>query len=151
MGRVPPSCPVCGAYALAPADHTAALLAVSDVLVLKALEAVGKWIVRAERPRARTLAATGLPKHEAHTLWPCPPETVSKALRGSWDVVPAMLDSHEWAVPPERVTRALDAYVHDLVSSQSPHSTLRLQPLLSSLVGVDVPLVPHSLNGAGTP
>lgn len=151
MKPVPASCPLCGGYSIAPPDHTAALLAVSDVLVLKALEAVGKWIVRAERPRARQLTALGLPKHAAHTVWSCEQAMVDKALRGAWDVVPAMLDSHEWAVPASKITALLDAYVSELVRKQCPHDLAELRMRLTDLVGVDVPLVGQSLTGLGNP
>lgn len=62
-----------------------ALVAVVDVLVVKALEAVGKRIVRQDRARFNQLK--GRPFHEAHVLWPTDIVTVGKATKGAWDVV----------------------------------------------------------------
>lgn len=87
-----------------------ALVAVVDVLVVKALEAIGKRIVRADR--ARFNALKGRPFHEAHVLWPTDIVTVSKATKGAWDVVPALLDNHGCpGVESGRVVTLLDAYV----------------------------------------
>lgn len=119
--RLPSPCPLCGAYSLAAHEHDVMLLAVCDVLVLKALEAMGKWIVRADRSRFKVLG--GRPFHVAHTLWTTTDLTVDKALRGAWDVVPAMLDRHGYCeVTAEDVTSVLDAYVHDLVVTGSEHT-----------------------------
>ena len=96
-----------------------ALVAVVDVLVVKALEAVGKRIVRADR--ARFNALKGRPFHEAHCLWPTDIITVSKATKGAWDVVPALLDNHGCpGVESGRVVTLLDAYV-----SRSPRTASR--------------------------
>lgn len=98
-----------------------ALLAVCDVLVIKALETMGKWIVRVERSRFKLHA--GRPWYLAHTVWKADDEVVTKALRGAWDVVPAMLDNHGCCgVTSEEVVTMLDSYVHDLVITGTPHS-----------------------------
>ncbi|AWN07722.1 hypothetical protein HOT31_gp051 [Microbacterium phage Hendrix] len=121
--EMPSVCPVCGAYSLAPEGEMSALLAVCDVLVLKALEKMGNYIVRAERSRFRSLGTR--PAYVAHTLWPVPDETVDKALRGAWEVVPALLDIHGCCdVTSIQVTKMLDEYVHDLVITGTAHSLL---------------------------
>lgn len=118
---LPSVCPVCGAYSLAPEGEMSALLAVCDVLVLKALEKMGNYIVRAERSRYRALGTR--PAFLAHTLWPVPDETVDKALKGAWDVVPALLDVHGCCdITSVQVTSMLDQYVHDLAVTGTPHS-----------------------------
>lgn len=123
---VPSQCPVCGAYSLTQEGYAAALLAVCDVLVVKALEQMGKWIVRAERSRHRTMA--GRPYYMAHTLWQPQEDVITKALRGAWDVVPAMLDVHGCCnLSPRQVTSMLDSYVHDLVLTGYPHDIAHLQ------------------------
>ena len=106
-----------------------ALVAVVDVLVVKALEAVGKRVVRADR--ARFNALKGRPFHEAHVLWPTDIVTVSKATRGAWDVVPALLDNHGCpGVESGRVVTLLDAYVSQVATHGVPH---RLDRLVSAL------------------
>ena len=106
-----------------------ALVAVVDVLVVKALEAVGKRIVRADR--ARFNALKGRPFHEAHMLWPTDILTVSKATKGAWDVVPALLDNHGCpGVESGRVVTLLDAYVSQVATHGAPH---RLDRLVTAL------------------
>lgn len=121
----PAECPVCGAYSLSPDSRVSALLAVCDVLCLKALEAMGKWIVRIDRARFNLME--GRHWYEAHTLWQVDDEIVDKALRGAWDVVPAMMDNHGFeGVTSGEVTEMLDSYVHDLVITGTPHSVEEL-------------------------
>lgn len=102
-----------------------ALVAVVDVLVVKALEAVGKRIVRQDRARFNQLK--GRPFHEAHVLWPTDILTVGKATKGAWDVVPALLDNHGCpGVDSGRVVTLLDAYVSQLATHGAPHTLARL-------------------------
>lgn len=102
-----------------------ALVAVVDVLVVKALEAVGKRIVRQDRARFNQLK--GRPFHEAHVLWPTDIVTVGKATKGAWDVVPALLDNHGCpGVDSGRVVTLLDAYVSQLATHGAPHTLARL-------------------------
>ena len=134
---IPSACPVCGAYSVLHERQTSALLAVCDVLVLKALEAMGKWIVRAERARYRQLASR--PYFEAHTLWQPDDTVVSKALRGAWDVVPAMLDTHGCCdVTVRQVTEMLDSYVHDLVITGTRHTMDELAYRFTDRLGLPV-------------
>lgn len=119
---VPSPCPCCGAYSLAPDTETTILVAVCDVLVVKALERVGSFILRGP-DRKRYQEAEGLPRHSIHTVWRAPDELTARALQGAWDVVPALLDSHGCCdVPSDAVTRTLDDYVHDLVITGTPHA-----------------------------
>lgn len=102
-----------------------ALVAVVDVLVVKALEAVGKRIVRQDRARFNQLK--GRPFHEAHVLWPTDIITVGKATKGAWDVVPALLDNHGCpGVDSGRVVTLLDSYVSQLATHGAPHTLDRL-------------------------
>ena len=102
-----------------------ALVAVVDVLVVKALESVGKRIVRQDRARFNQLK--GRPFHEAHVLWPTDIITVGKATKGAWDVVPALLDNHGCpGVDSGRVVTLLDAYVSQLATHGAPHTLARL-------------------------
>lgn len=119
----------------------AVLLAVCDVLAVKALETMGKWIVRTDRARFNVLADKGLPLHKAHLLWQPVDEVVSRATRGAWDVVPAMLSVHGCCgVKAEEVTSMLDRYVHDLVITGTPHSTGELRYRFGADLDLHVPL-----------
>lgn len=134
---IPASCPVCGAYSITHEHQTSALLAVCDVLVVKALETMGKWIVRAERSRYRAKGTR--PYFEVHTLWQPTDQVVSKALRGAWDVVPAMMDTHGCCdVTVRQVTEMLDSYVHDLVITGTRHDIHELAYRFSDRLGLPV-------------
>lgn len=134
---IPTACPVCGAYSLTQEGSSSALLAVCDVLVLKALETAGKWIVRSDRSRFRTLGTR--PYFLAHTLWQPEEMIVTKALRGAWDVVPALLDGHGCCgVTSRQVTEMLDGYVHDLVITGTAHTLRELSYRFSDRLGLPV-------------
>lgn len=129
---IPSQCPVCGAYSLTQEGSASALLAVCDVLVYKALETMGKWIVRTTRSRYRTLGAR--PFHQAHTIWQPQEEMVSKALKSAWDVIPALMDGRGFPeATSTQVTHMLDSYVHDLVITGTLHSLPELAYRFESL------------------
>ena len=122
---LPSPCPVCGAYSLPPGERYTVLLAVCDVLVVKALEQLGKYLTRAERSRFNALGER--PFSEAHTIWRAPDTLVCKALRNTWDVVPLLVASHgPDAVDADSVVAMLDEYVHDLAVSGYSHSIQQL-------------------------
>ena len=124
-----------------------ALVAVVDVLVVKALEAVGKRIVRADR--ARFNALKGRPFHEAHVLWPTDIITVSKATKGAWDVVPALLDNHGCpGIESGRVVTLLDAYVSQVATHGAPHRLDRLVTALRYVLPENALIRTPSLNRA---
>ena len=124
-----------------------ALVAVVDVLVVKALEAIGKRIVRADR--ARFNALKGRPFHEAHVLWPTDIITVSKATKGAWDVVPALLDNHGCpGVASGRVVTLLDAYVSQVATHGVPHRLDRLVTALRYVLPENALIRTPSLNRA---
>ena len=104
----------------------APLVTACDVLVLKALESVGKRLVRSDRARYRVLGTR--PFHEAHCLWPAPDDLVSKALRSAWDVVPSLC-IHVPDIP--NLTSVLDMYVKAVIAAQKPHDVNDLARLLA--------------------
>lgn len=129
------ACPVCGAYGGESLAQAPALLAVCDVLVVRALELVGKQIVRAERPRHRILGTR--PWHVAHTLWRPEPIMVERGLRGSWDVIPAMLDHHGCCgVTSRQVQNMLDTYIQDLLVTGTAHNLTDLRYRMEKFLGV---------------
>ena len=135
--ELPTVCPICGAYSLAPEGQRSTLLAVCDVLVLKALEKLGNYLVRAERSRFRTLGTR--PTTLAHTLWPASDHLVNKALKGAWDVVPALLEVHGCCgVTSLQVSRMLDEYVHDLAVTGTEHDLAELIYRFESRLGLPI-------------
>lgn len=128
-------CPCCGAYSISPASQSSALLAVCDVLVVHALEKVGKWIVRIDRSRYRQM--DGRPYYLAHAKWRPDTAMIDKALVGAWDVVPALLDEHGCCnVTAVNVTRTLDAYVRDLLVTGTPHVLAELRYRFEAHLGI---------------
>lgn len=114
------NCDCCG---YTPAES---LVAVCDVLVIRALEMVGKRIVRSDRSRYNRLG--NRPWHQAHTLWRPEQNMVDKALAGSWDVIPAMLQNHGGGlVTSMQVQDMVDSYVRDLLVTGTPHSLDQLR------------------------
>lgn len=135
--HIPGPCPVCGAVSLHPSTQRSTLLAVCDVLVLKALEKVGNYIVRAERSRYNVLGSK--PSYVAHTVWQPTDQMVEKALKGAWDVVPALLDIHGCCdITSLQVTRFLDEYVHALAITGTAHTTLELMHQFEDKLGLPV-------------
>ncbi len=125
------TCSCCGA------DPAATLLAVCDVLVIKALDVMGNRILRAERSRPGTWGSK--PRYLAHTIWKPDDETVSRVLRGAWDVVPALLREHGCCdVDDLVVATVLDQYVHDLAITGTPHSAGELADAFRSRLGLAI-------------
>lgn len=114
--------------------HTpvASILAVSDVLVVRALETVGKRIVRADRNRFNTLGDR--PWHEAHLIWRPDEAMVDKAMKGAWDVLPAMLQNHDGSgvITAMQLQDVIDSYVRLLLFNQTPHHLNSLRVRIES-------------------
>jgi hypothetical protein len=134
----PVSCPVCGAWSLTQDGQSSALLAVADVLCLKALEKIGSRLIR--KPRGRHAEFAGRPLYLAHTVWQTDDETVALGLKGAWDVVPAMLDGHGWptAATSQQIATMLDDYVHDLVVTGTAHNLGDLAYRFTDCLGLPV-------------
>ena len=124
------------------------LMAVCDVLVHKALESMGKRLVRMDRSRFQVLGAN--PYHVAHTLWQADDGLVAKAIKGAWDVVPVLIETHggDCDVDPDDVARMLNGYVHDLVITGTPHCLAELEYLFCSRLGFE-PLDEQELRHVG--
>lgn len=115
------NCPLCGALSVAPIpSQYSTLLAVCDVLVLKALEALGRRIVREERGRFAELGTR--PFHEAHTQWRPGVRMLNRTLDGAWEVVPALLNTHyRGSATADELSSMLSQYVITLVQHKAPH------------------------------
>lgn len=112
-------------------------MAVCDVLVMKALESMGKRLVRMNRSRFQIIGDQ--PFHVAHTIWQADDETVAKAIKGAWDVVPVLIENHggDCDVAPDDVAEMLDDYVHDLVITGTPHCLSELAYRFKSRLAFD--------------
>lgn len=128
------TCPCCGITHVSTGEP---LVAACDMLVLRALELIGKRVVRFERSRYQRMS--GRPWHEAHLLWPPDSKMVEQGLAEAWDAVGWVLTEHGCCgATPEQVTLTLDRYVRDLCSAGQGHSTDELRYRLSAYVGVPV-------------
>ena len=131
-------CPCCGSYAGETLAVAPALLGVCDVLVVRALEVVGKRLVRAERRRFNQIGSR--PWHEAHTIWRPDESAIAKTVDGSWDVIPALLSNHGISgVSPRQVQTMLDSYVRDLLITSTPHTIGELRYRFECVLGVSLP------------
>lgn len=140
------SCPCCGAITGTKLAQAPALLAVCDVLVVRALEAVGKRIVRSggrsmfPRVQGRRNARAW---HLAHTVRKPDAEMVNTALDGAWDIIPAMLNTHGCCgVNTEQVTSMLDSYVRDLLITGTAHNLRDLRYRFEKYLGIPLPVLP---------
>jgi hypothetical protein len=141
------ACPCCGSFVGATLGMNASpLLAVADVLVIRALEAAGKRLVRSSRVgRSRFEKMRDRPLHTAHTLWRPDPELINKALVHAWDVVPAMLSAHGCCnVTAGQVTEMLDSYTRDLLITGTPHRLSELRYRFGSRLGIQLPPEEHA-------
>lgn len=144
-------CPLCGAYATATLSQPPALLAVCDVLVVKALEKVGKMLARNGGNRGRTKVAATTPFHLMHTVLQPTPRDIDKGLHGAWDVIPAMLDRHGCCgVTSRQVEQMVDSYSRDLLVTGKAHNMADLRYRFERFLGIplDEP-EPYDPHGAG--
>ena len=102
-----------------------------DVLALRALENLGKWIIRHDRSRPKQWR--GKPLYTAHTNWRPDSAMVTKSLRGAWDVVPTLVSRWAPDVDEERLMNALDLYVHGLAMNAVEHDLSLLAEVLAPL------------------
>lgn len=138
------ACPCCGALGGSTLAQAPALLAVCDVLVVRALESVGKRVVRAEPGRSRYNKMRGHPWYEAHTLWRPDTRSIDGGLNGCWDVVPAMLAGHGCCnVTAAQVIRMVDDYVRDLLVTGTAHRLPELRYRFEKYLGIELPAEPE--------
>lgn len=142
-------CAFCGAYSLPGFAAHSALFALSDLLVLKALEVVGKRIVRVSRTRYNL--REGRPWHESHALWRPDGPMMDKGLENAWDLVPVLIDSQGLSatVAPTVVVNMLDRYTRDLLMAGQPHSVRLLRARFEKVLGITIPWEGVTPNGAG--
>lgn len=118
-----------------PVEPEDILLPVCDALVLEALRRVGQWILRHER--CRPAQWRGRESWEAYTNpeWVVDDLVVAKALRYAWTLIPVMLARWEdlACIPDEELMNTLDAYVHDLVVTRTPHTVEQLRLRVDSV------------------
>jgi len=107
------------------------LTAACDVLVLRALELVGKRVVRQDRSRYKRLGSR--PWFEAHCLWRVDPMTLEKALADAWSMVPTVVHNYPCGeIDGPQLIAVLDRYVRELVASQRGHEVADLSYCLEA-------------------
>lgn len=132
-------CPMCGCFTGASLAQPSALLAVTDVLVVKALEKVGKMLARNAGNRQRVKVAASTPWHLVHTIVAPSPKDIDKGLFGAWDVIPAMLANHGCCgVTSRQVEAMMDSYVRDLLITGTAHSIEDLRYRFERFLGIDL-------------
>ena len=113
-------------------DVDPSLLALSDLLVLTALERA--WSRSVRRARYGTPAAQ---RHNQYLRSPVPVEKIDSALRDSWVLCPILADRHDLDTDPAAWQQLLDSYTRALLMAGQSHHPDRLAALLGSLPSPD--------------
>lgn len=108
------------------------LLALSDVLVLRALErAYSRGLIGSSRS---AIARRNIPRHRAYEAILIPTARHSPALDGAWAVTDELATEWHLPVAADAWARALDGYCRDLLASQRPRSLTDLEVITAPLV-----------------
>lgn len=95
------------------------LLAACDMLVLRALEVLGKrTVTRSRRAEWRQMS---MPWHRAHTVWRPTRDAVDAALSAAWTDVPLAMRHAPDGLTAGTVRRVLDEHTRECVTVQRPH------------------------------
>jgi len=118
---MPEPCSSCGR-----GEDDRGLIGACDVMVMRALELIGKRIVRIDRSRYARLE--GRPFHQAYLLWQPDAEQLEKSLAGAWDYLPQIIDDHaDSHVTGSQLALLLDRYVRDLIQARRGHDVDELR------------------------
>lgn len=127
------ACPYCGCNT----EAGDPLVAACDVLVIRALELVGKRLVRLDRSRYARMGTR--PWHEAHVLWQADRALVDKALGDAWTSVPAVVSEHGCcSLTADQLVVVLDRYVRDCVDAMAGHDVGELRVRLGAYLGLPI-------------
>lgn len=115
------------------ADVDPALLAVSDVLILHALErAWARTVRRADRSCPAHL------RHNQYLRAPVPEERIEAVLHDAWTNCNLLVHRHALPVDPVAWSDTLDSYTRALLLMCQPHAPARLTQVLIPLITGDV-------------
>lgn len=98
-----------------------AALAVCDTAAVYALRHVGKRIVRQPRSRFAELRDRGIALHEAHTVWPIDQATAERALVGTLDALPGLVERYVPGSESKVATARVRGYLLMQLTSGEPH------------------------------
>lgn len=127
LGQDLPRCSECGQ------THAEPLVAASHLLVMRALEVLGKRIV--QRPRSRWDELGYRPVVIAHTIWPARQRDVEDVLLDAWNHVPALVMVYAPQVPSAiEVVNALDRTTREAVAEQRCVSVTDVRVALTPIV-----------------
>lgn len=105
------------------------MVAVSDALVHRTLEKVGRRILSEKRERHRLIGDN--PPSTAHERWPLDMATALRVTAREWVEVPALLASHgSYPLGPEVISEELSEYVLETVTTGREHTPLVLADVL---------------------
>lgn len=108
-----------------------ALLALSDVLVVRALErACSRTLTGAQR---QVLAVRDIPKHHGYESIHIPTSRHDRALYDTWHIVAEIADRWQLHVDPEEWAATLDQYCRDLLGSSRVHTLDQLEVALAPI------------------
>lgn len=134
----PGPCPVCGGLTVAPAVQRSTLLAVSNVLVLKALDKLGNYLIR-RGERSLYSRFGSIPRSEVYLHVRPTTVQVDRALQGAWDVIPAQLaDFGCSGVTARQVQAMLTDYIHHLADAGLRHDVDLLRRCFVDQLGLPI-------------
>lgn len=107
-----------------------ALLALSDVLVIGALE---RSCSRGLTGEQRRVAGRHALRYRAYEFIHIPPTRHEHALEGAWSIAGELIDRWTLPVDAEQWSRVLDRYCRGLLTECRPHTLLGLDQALAML------------------
>lgn len=112
-------------------EEAVKLTILADMVVRRALESVGKRILRADRSRFRRLDELGRDITDAHTAWLADEVEAGRAIRGAWAILPGALSAHDLThVDPAQLSQVLEEFVLHHVRTSRRYEVSRLEALL---------------------
>lgn len=107
------------------------LLALSDVLVLRALErACSRGLDGSSRS---AIARRNVPRHRAYEGIQIPAARHARAFEDAWSITGELADTWDLPVAPADWAATLDAYCRHLLSTRRPRSLTDLESVLAPL------------------
>lgn len=111
-------------------DVDPVLLAVSDLLILTALErGFARVVPRSMRPRVSSSE-----RHRGYEIVPIRAEMIDKALTDAWVLCPMLASRNRFDIDVPSWVQLLDSYTRSLILMGQPHSQSVLRPKLTPLV-----------------
>lgn len=114
-------------------DDNKTLLALSDLLILTALERAWSRTV----PRSQRVNMRAADRHRGYTMVPIHDHAIDKALTDAWVLTVPLAHRHHLPVNAQAWAQLLDTYTRALLQMSQQHTPQRLAPYLLALVEDD--------------